>query len=91
MKKIIRLIGERSDLELGYIEGGTYYKTGLLADEDHNWKILNWINNELESGWRIQVVGRCEWEAEDMMDQSKRKNKEVLHEIIENAFRNTKD
>lgn len=60
MKKIIRLVGKHNDLDLGYVENGTYYETGLLDDSDHSWKILEWINQEIENGWQVKVVTRLE-------------------------------
>ena len=54
--KLIKLVGRRNDLELGHEDGGTYGLTGLLGDEGHRWKILEWINQELEEGNTIRVV-----------------------------------
>ena len=56
MKNVIKLVGKRNDLELGYEEGNTYYETGLLADSGHSWKILEWIFQELKEGTKIRVV-----------------------------------
>lgn len=86
MRKIIKLVGKYNDLELGYEEEGTYYMTGLLEDHDHSWKILEWINQNLNDGHKIEVMRV----AEDMMEDSKRKNKEALMKIVDWAFRNIK-
>jgi hypothetical protein len=52
----IKLVGRLNDLELGTVEEGIYRSTGLLADKDHLWKILSWIDQELEDGTTIKVV-----------------------------------
>jgi hypothetical protein len=85
MKEIIKLIGKYNDLELGYVENNTYYETGLLADDLHSWKILNWIDTEIGAGHRVQVVKV----KQDMMDESKAKNKAALEKIVKNAFKLT--
>lgn len=33
-----------------------YKPIGLLADHDHLWKILHWIDVELKNGAEIEVV-----------------------------------
>ena len=55
-KVVIKLVGRLNDLELGYLEDNTYYLTGLLDDDGHRWKILEWIKQELEDGQTIKVV-----------------------------------
>ena len=53
----IKLVGRLNELELGGVDDqGIYRPTGLLADPAHVWKILAWINAELEAGDTIQVV-----------------------------------
>lgn len=52
----IKLVGGVNELELGTVEDGVYNETGLLADNAHRWKILMWINTELEAGTIIRVV-----------------------------------
>lgn len=84
MKIILR--GRLNDLELGRVKDGTYTEMGLLADEAHRWKILEWIDQGLSAGEVIRVVKV----PEDMMETSKAKNKTALDKIVKGAFRNTK-
>ena len=84
MRKKIGLIGKHNCLELGYVEDGTYYETGLLADRDHSWKILAWIDQNVNDGFVVRVVR----ETEGLMEQSQRKNKEALDGIVKGAFKN---
>ncbi len=83
----IKLVGKYNDLELGTVDDQDIYRpTGLLNDPDHVWKILHWIDVELQSGYPIRIVK----EPEDMMAESQRKNKEALDSIVKGAFRNSK-
>lgn len=52
----ISLRGKYNDLELGTVEDGIYTPTGLLADRDHTWKILNWVDTELKNGDLVRVI-----------------------------------
>lgn len=54
-KVVIKLVGKYNDLELGYFENNTYHKTGLLADHEHGWKILEWIHQNLQDGFSVRV------------------------------------
>lgn len=56
-----KLRGRVNDLELGYVEDGIYHLSGLLADRDHTWKILEWINQELKEGNTIKVIKIKDW------------------------------
>lgn len=86
MRKIIKLAGHYNDLELGYVEDGVYHMTGLLEDRDHTWKILAWIDQNLEDGHAVKATKECEC----MMEASQRKNKEALDKIVAGAFRHSK-
>lgn len=90
MKQVIKLIGKYNDLELGFYNNdlNCYELSGLLADHYHHWKILEWIDMNIQDGFDVRVVKVQERPKEEsMMDESKRKNKEALAKIIENAFR----
>lgn len=93
MKHVIKLVGKVNDLELGFYnpELNCYELSGLLADHDHHWKILEWLDINLSDGFDVRVVKVKEYPKEEsLMARSKRKNKEALSKIVSMAFRNTR-
>lgn len=79
-----KLVGKYNDLELGHVEEEVYYLDGLLQDCGHHWKLLRWIDENLQDGFEIRVLKVME----GMMEESQRKNKTSLDKIVKGAFRN---